>query len=680
MKGSLYPRLAWEGLRKNSRLSLPYLVTCVSMVAMNYILAFLSSSSIAQLLPRGGEQLTVIMRLGEFVMYLFSLIFLYYTYSFLNRRRAKEYGLYNVLGMEKRNLARIVLWESLITALIALTGGLVLGIALSKLAELGLLNMMGGTIDYRIRLDLPALARTVVLYSALFVLNGLASIVRTAKNSAVNLMRSENVGEKPPKGNWLLAVLGLLILALAYYIAITIDNAFDAMSWFFIAVLMVIVATYLILIAGSVKLCRILQKNKRFYYQPQHFVSVSSMAYRMKRNGAGLASICIIATMVLVMLSSTTCLWAGLDNMIDLSAARELNLQSWTYEISALTDENLKPVRETISSAVNDHGAKVQNVIDYRYAYLVGSVSGQEVYHGADPGEKPAVRGESRELYLFSEADFAAKTGKKADLADDEVLLFAERCEYREPVLTLTVGNSSHTYTVKSSGVGIPDGIGMSANLPAMAVVVPDLFTALEGSSSEYASVYLNWMYSFDTGMDNESNFNLKRELNAQLTQQYLTDSSGWINMLVSDRAGDAADMRAVYGGLFYIGIVLSVVFLLAAVLIIYYKQISEGYEDAARFDIMQKVGMTKPDIKKSISSQLLLVFLLPLAFAGLHLAFAFPMILKMLRMFGMTNTGLFVQTTLISFAGFTLFYVIVYRLTSNSYYHIVSGTEGKTV
>ena len=680
MKGSFYPRLAWTGLIKNSRLSLPYLITCISMVAMHYILAFLSSPSVAVLLPRGGDQLAIIMTLGSFVIFLFSLIFLYYTYSFLNRRRAKEYGLYNVLGMGKRNLVRIVLWESLIIALVSLAVGLALGIALSKLAELGLINMMNSAIDYRIRVNIPALVQTVVLYSLLFLLNGLASIVRTSKNSAVSLMRSENVGEKPPKGNWLLAVLGLLILALAYYIAITIDNAFDAMNWFFIAVLMVIVATYLILIAGSVKLCRALQKNKRFYYQPQHFVSVSSMAYRMKRNGAGLASICIIATMVLVMLSSTTCLWAGLDNMIDLSSARELNLQSWTHEISVLTDENLKPLRETISSVTNDHGAEVQNVIDYRYAYLVGSVSGQEVYHGADPGREPAVRGESRELYLFSEADFVAKTGKKADLADNEVLLFTERCEYLEPALTLTVGNSSHTYTVKSSGIGIPDGIGMSANLPVMTVVVPDLFTALEGSSSEYTSVFLYWMYSFDTGTDNESNVNLMRELNTQLTQQYLTDASGWINMQISDRAGDAADMRAVYGGLFYIGIVLSVVFLLAAVLIIYYKQISEGYEDAARFDIMQKVGMTKPDIKKSISAQLLLVFLLPLAFAGLHLAFAFPMILKMLRMFGMTNTGLFVRTTLISFTAFTLFYIIIYRLTSSSYYHIVSGTEGKTV
>ena len=679
MKGSFYPKLAWEGLRKNRRLSLPYLLTCVCMVAMFYILAALSSPSVMSLLPRGGGQLAILLALGTFVIYVFSLIFLYYTYSFLNRRRAKEYGLYNVLGMGKRNLARIVLCESLITALIALAGGLLLGIALSKLAELGLVNMMKGTIDYRIRIDAKALTRTVVLYSLLFLLNGLASIIRTAKNSAVNLMRSENVGEKPPKGNWLLAALGILILALAYLIALSVDNPFDSMNWFFVAVLMVIVATYFIMIAGSVKLCRVLQKNKRFYYQPKHFVSVSSMAYRMKRNGAGLASICVIATMVLVMLSSTTCLLAGLDNIISRSAPRELNLKAYVYSISGLADENLEPAREWIRTAVSDHGAEVKDAVECPYVYLVGNVLGEQVSHGNRSDAEGAVRGEARELYLLSDKSYAAKTGKELDLKNDEVLLLTDRCEYKEPGLTLTVGSSSHTYTVRSSEAGYLDDIGMAANIPAMTIIVPDLLTALEGADHGSSSVHMYWQYSFDTGLNDESNVLLKDDLQKGLTERFGQTSDtgdGWIYALVSDRAGDAADIRSIYGGLFYIGIVLSIVFLMAAVLIIYYKQISEGYEDAARFDIMQKVGMTKPEIKKSISSQLLLVFLLPLAFAGLHLTFAFPMIHKMLKMFGMTNTGLFVQTTLISFAAFTLFYVIVYRLTSNSYYHIVSGKE----
>lgn len=679
MKGSFYPKLAWEGLRKNRRLSFPYLLTCVCMVAMFYILGFLSSPSVMSLLPKGGGQLAILLALGTFVIYVFSLIFLYYTYSFLNRRRAKEYGLYNVLGMGKRNLARIVLWESLITALIALAGGLLLGIALSKLAELGLVNMMKGTVDYRIRIDAKALVRTVVLYSLLFLLNGLASIIRTAKNSAVNLMRSENVGEKPPKGNWLLAALGILILALAYLIAISVDNPFDSLNWFFVAVLMVIVATYLIMIAGSVKLCRVLQKDKRFYYQPKHFVSVSSMAYRMKRNGAGLASICIIATMVLVMLSSSTCLWAGLDHIISISSPRELNLKAYMYSVSDLADEKLDPAREWIRAAVSDHGAKAENALEYRYVYLDGNVLGEQVSHGSPSGAEGPFGGEARELYLLSDTDYSAKTGKALDLKSDEVLLLTDRCEYQEPRLTLTVGSSSHTYTVVSSAKGNLDGISMSAYLPSMTVVVPDLLTALDGATPDNSALYKYWMYSFDTGLDEDSNVLLKDDLQEGLTERFgqrAENSDGWIYALMSDRAGDAADVRSIYGGLFYIGIVLSIVFLMAAILIIYYKQISEGYEDAARFDIMQKVGMTKPEIKKSISSQLLLVFLLPLAFAGLHLAFAFPMIRKMLKMFGMMNTELFVQTTLISFAAFTLFYVIVYRLTSNSYYHIVSGTE----
>ena len=306
MRRGLYLRLAWDGLRKNRQLSWPYLLTCVGMVAMHYILAFLASPTALEKLPQGRQTIETMMALGCLVVLLFSLIFLFYTYSFLNRRRAREFGLYNVLGMGKRNLSRIVLWESAITATLAMIGGLVLGAALSKLAELGLVNLMNGEIDYRVRLDFRAVFRTVVCYVPVFALNALAAVIRTRRSSAVNLLKAESAGEKPPRGNWLLAILGIIILGVAYWMALSIKNPLDALMWFFVAVLLVIVATYMLLIAGSVWLCRRLQANKRYYYRADHFVSVSSMTYRMKRNGTGLASICIIATMVLVMLSTSS--------------------------------------------------------------------------------------------------------------------------------------------------------------------------------------------------------------------------------------------------------------------------------------------------------------------------------------------------------------------------------------
>ena len=343
MKTALYPRLAWDGLRKNKRLFTPYLLTCVCMVMMFYILSVLGSPETCALLPRGSNSTGLILNLGSFVIFVFSAIFLYYTNSFLVRRREREFGLYNVLGMNKRNLARIVTWESIITAVLSLVLGLALGIVLSKLAELGLVNMLGGDINYRIRIDVDSLTRALGLYAIIFAVIWLSTVVRVGRSSAVALLRSESVGEKPPKANWLLGLAGVVILAAAYYLAVSITNPLDAIVWFFVAVILVIIGTYLLLVAGSVLLCRVLQKNKKYYYRPEHFVSVSSMAYRMKRNGAGLASVCIIATMILVMISSSSCLYFGAEDSANMRYPRDINI--------TLAGETPEQIRTAISSA-----------------------------------------------------------------------------------------------------------------------------------------------------------------------------------------------------------------------------------------------------------------------------------------------------------------------------------------
>lgn len=305
MTHKLYPRLAWQGITKNKRLYLPFLLTCVGMVMMTYILLSLASSPILQTFP-GGDTMPMILGMGSFVMAAFAVLFLFYTNSFLIRRRNREFGLYNILGMGKGNLAKVLAWETVIMALISIAGGEVLGIALGKLFELLLVNIVDGTVQMQFTVSVPATTMTAILYLAIFALLFLRSLVTVCKTNAAALLRSEACGEKPPKANWVFGLAGFLILGAAYYIAVTIKQPLTALAVFFIAVLMVIVATYLIFISGSVVLCRALQKNKRYYYQKNHFISVSSMAYRMKRNGAGLASICILATMVLVMLSSTT--------------------------------------------------------------------------------------------------------------------------------------------------------------------------------------------------------------------------------------------------------------------------------------------------------------------------------------------------------------------------------------
>lgn len=310
----LYRHLAWDGIRKNSRLYVPYLLTGVGAVSFFYILVALARLPEGTLPGSGSVQ--VILNLGSFVLWVFSLLLLFYTHSFLIRRRNREFALYNVLGMGKGDISRILCWESLLSGGLSLLGGLALGMVLSKLAELGLMRVMGLEADMTYRVSAGGLLMALGLYGAIYLLILLSALLRVRRSTAIQLMRSEAVGEKPPRANWALALLGVLLLGAAYYLAVSIREPLTALTWFFAAVLMVIAATYLLFISGSVTLCRLLQRNPRFYYRKRHFVSVSSLVYRMKRNGAGLASICILGTMVLVMLSSTTCLYFGAEDSL----------------------------------------------------------------------------------------------------------------------------------------------------------------------------------------------------------------------------------------------------------------------------------------------------------------------------------------------------------------------------
>ena len=681
MKTALYPRLAWDGLRKNKRLFTPYLLTCICMVMMFYILSFLGSPETCALLPRGSNTTGKILNLGSFVIFVFSAIFLYYTNSFLVRRREREFGLYNVLGMNKRNLARIVTWESLITAVLSLVLGLALGIVLSKLAELGLVNMLGGDINYRIRIDVDSLTRALGLYAIIFAVIWLSTVVRVGRSSAVALLRSESVGEKPPKANWLLGLAGVVILAAAYYLAVSITNPLDAIVWFFVAVILVIIGTYLLLVAGSVLLCRVLQKNKKYYYRPEHFVSVSSMAYRMKRNGAGLASVCIIATMILVMISFSSCLYFGAEDAVMTRFPRETNITLNAENTAQLEDANLDIYRKGIADYAAEHDIPVKNVQDYRFINLSGFLDGdtaQCYYRRAGVSVSYA---DIRDFYIISAKDYAAKTGETVSLADDEVLLLTNKCSYDRGTLTLSMENVSHTWRVKSvqSGSIVPPSVG--GLVAQITLIVNDPAAAVEGfrtrDEDDMTLLRFEWIYGFDTGLDDEASIEFESNLTSaigQLVPETDNENFGYSYLMTNSRGGASEDFYGSYGALFFIGIMLTLVFMLAAVLILYYKQISEGYEDQKRFEIMQKVGMTKKEIRRSIDSQLLTVFFLPLLLAGVHLAFAFPMIRRLLELFSLYNVGLFVTTTLVSFGAFALLYTIVYRLTAKAYYNIVSA------
>ena len=675
MKTGLYPRLAWTGISKNRKLYLPYLLTCTGMVMMYYLIAFLSRNPAIALL-RGGGTLQAILGLGSGVVGVFSLIFLFYTNSFLIRRRKKEFGLYHILGMGKRNLTRILFWEGMMVSGLALAAGLFCGILFSKLSELALLNLMGGSITFTFWVDTTAVGKTLLLFAAIFLLIFLNTLWQIYRAKTVEMMHSETVGEKPPKANWILALLGVLILAGAYYIAVTIEDPIAAIMWFFVAVIMVIVASYLLFIAGSVALCRLLQKNKSYYYRTDHFVSISSMVYRMKRNGAGLASICILSTMVLVMVSTTVCLFIGTEDSLRTRYPRDLEVQLHT-----LDEVQISQAHQTVERVLGEQGVEGEDLLQYRYLNMVGLLMEDQI--SFDQEKIDAFRLDMaehvRDLYVIPLEDYNRITGANERLEGDEVILATLRADYKQDTITLEGGEAMRVKKVVPPF--LENGSGAMQIIPSIFIVGGE-FGPLEeifrSQAEGYGGVsFMHDYYAVNLSGGEEEQVSATEAVGAALRELQLADEN-FAAVSIKGIANERAELYGLNGGLFFLGVLLGSVFLCAAVLIMYYKQISEGYEDERRFEIMQKVGMDKREIKKSVNSQVLTVFFLPLLTAGIHMAFAFPMVSKLLMLFGLINTELLMLVTLCCYLAFALFYTLVYRITSYAYYDIVSGRGRK--
>ena len=668
---SLYIRLAWAGIRKNGKLYLPYLLTCVGMVTMYYMMSELCDSDLLRYMKGGGAS-HIILGLGSWVIAVFSALFLYYTNSFLIRRRQREFGLYHVLGLGKRHLALLCAIETVMTAVIALAVGIGIGVGLSFAVELGLRSSVEAEVAFAFAVKPAIVAQTVVIYLAIFLLILLSSVVKVGRSTAVSLLRSESHGEKPPKGNLFVAILGAVLLAVAYIMAISIQEPLKAMALFFVAVILVILATYLLFIAGSVALCRMLQKNRDYYYQPRHFVSVSSMAYRMKRNGAGLASVCILATMVLVMLSSTTCLYFGTEDALRTRYPQDLSIElRFTKDEGGANEENIRIARGMVESVIEQDKLDVQEQFDTRSAWFSGLLTGNSF----ERADRSTLMDYERavDMVILPLEDYTRMTGESLTLGPGEAYFCCPRMAYTQS--ELHIGELS--YQIKGQ---LPDfgGFGAdSANITTtFYLIVPDFDAAIDALQTQDTRypVVISWQYSFDSGSPDKEQIVFLTDMLAAFAEN--KDGLAYASYTVESLAFNRDDFQGTYGSLFFLAILLSIVFLAAAVLILYYKQISEGYEDQARFEIMQRVGMTKTDIRKSINSQLLLVFFLPLLFAGLHLGFAFPFVHKMLVLFNLTNLKLLIGTTVITFAVYAVFYAIVYRVTSNSYYAIVAGAK----
>ena len=663
MKLGFYPKLALMGISKNRRLCFPYILTAVGIVMMYYILASLSRCELLYGVKSGGN-LMMILSLGKFVIAAFALIFLFYTNSFLVRRRNKEFGLYSILGMDKSNIARIITFESLFISGIGLVGGLSLGILFSKLAELGLLRMIKSSVDYNMRLPVLAVSDTIVTFAVIFFLIYLNSLRIVHVSRPLELLKSENVGEKPPKANWLLAFAGVLLVGGAYVIAVRIKSPAEAVTLFFIAVIMVIIGTYCLMTAGSVTLCRILQKNKKYYYKKNHFVPVASMTYRMKRNGAGLASICILCTMVLVMISSSLSLYVGMEDTIKTRYPRDIYLSMRVREIGGLSDENISETRGKVENIVSSHGGAMKNVMGYRYFSTTGvCYDGRINTQPTDDEWRLSGTGKAEFVCvdILPIEDYRILSGDGRELSDGEIFVGGS-IDYSENTLVF----NGHTEVVAGRTKEFEDnGFASVMTTETIYIVTPDFEKLSESviAKNEYLIPDLYWYLGFD--LDGGDPAEIAMEMSA------ITGTYGMLR--VETRAENEAFFYDTYGGLFFIGIILSLTFMAGAVLIIYYKQMSEGYEDQSRFEIMQKLGMTAADIRKSIDSQMLMVFFAPMVLAGLHIGFAFPFIWRMLKLFALDNMRLVLVVTVIVYLVYAAVYAVVYKVTSNGYCKIVS-------
>ena len=660
MKMSFYPKLAAGNMKKNARTYVPYMLTCIITVAMYYIVKSLSQNpGVKEMI--GGGYLSELMFIGSHVVALFAVIFLFYTNSFLVKRRKKEFGVFNILGMEKRHLAWVLGWETAYLALGSLVLGLLLGIIMDKAMYLLVGKIIGGGVSLGFFVSARVIGQTVQIFAVIFLLICINAIRQVHVADPIALLQAGNAGEKEPSTRWLLALAGLVSVGGGYYIAVTVSDPLASLLLFFVAVVLVIIGTYLLFTAGSIALLKILRKNRKYYYRTRHFVSVSGMIYRMKQNAVGLANICVLSTMVLVMVSTTTSLMIGMEDVV-----RERYPADIMVYFKEDAPQGNQAYIEAIRALQRERGLAVKN--EMAYLYLGLSASNEYKYEESHEIGVTSALDSMDELFLITLDDYNAVMKERKTLEEGEVMVYSNRTSYDLPVFKL-LGREYRVAEKLDSFVGNGQ---YSANMSnTIYIVVPDREALLEIYDAQRELLGENarsirQVYGFDMDADEE-------EQNAFYNDLLDCMAQNGISAVTEARAEAKSSFISLYGGLFFIGVFLGVLFVMATVLIIYYKQISEGYDDRERFSIMQKVGMSRDEVKSAIHSQVVTVFFLPLIVAGIHVTAAFPLISKLLVLMQLTNTKLFIACTGACFLVFAVMYVFVYNLTARTYYRIVS-------
>lgn len=660
----MYTKLAITNIRNNRQFYFPYLLTGIITVAMFYIMCALESNPGIQSMP-GAKDLGLILRLGIGVIGIFAVIFLFYTNSFIIKRRKKELGIYNILGMEKRHIAKILSKEAFFTAIIAIGGGLVTGVLFHKLACMLLYRMIGFNGGITFSFSKKGVMITAILFAIVYLLTYIYDLFQVQLANPIELLQSGNKGEREPKTKAIMAVLGVLCLGTGYFIAITTKNPIKALTLFFVAVILVIIGTYLLFTAGSIALLKILRRNKGYYYQTKHFTSVSGMIYRMKQNAVGLANICILSTMVLVAVSTTVSLYVGIEDIMKERYPNEINISAY-YDTGAPAEDSIAPI---VEKSVKESGRKIRHEEDYLELYFA-AIKDQGQY-SLDKEKVKTAGDRVSGFVVLTREDCKKKYNEEIpELAENEVALFTIK---KTDMDTLVLENRS--YHVKE--------IKQFQNT--------EDFETIADMMDEYYYVIVNdvqdmerlWQLQKDIYQENSSSISrqVRLDIDGDSEQKKecfeniktaLGPEQAKARILIDSRQSSLDEFYQIYGGFLFLGLFLGILFLMITVLIIFYKQISEGYDDKERFSIMEKVGMSNDEVKATIRSQVRTVFFLPILMAAIHVGMAFPMIKRLLSLFGLSNTALFAGCMAGTILVFALIYLLVFLKTSKTYYKIV--------
>ena len=655
-----YSKFALNNLVKNKRFILPYILSTIFTIASFYILTSLSLGKNLDKLPQGISATKQVLGFGVIVIAIFSAIFLFYTYSFLIKRRVREFGLYSVLGMTKKQIARILILETIFIAVITLVFGLAFGLLFDKLMLLVLLKLFTAGVSFGFVITPIAVFLTILLFGGIFFLLLIYTVIKISRLKIVALLKEENNGEREPKARLILAILGLGLTGYGYYLAQTIQNPIKAITMFFIAVLAVIFGTYLIFMAVSITVLKLMKNNKTFYYKPKNFISVSGLLYRMKRNAVGLANICILSTMVLVTMGTTSALYAGSEEAYNTRFPRDIIINGYRS-----TEGKLAEIEKNVKKATQDAGVEVKDLVSYNMLNVVGHLNGTEINYVSEfTGSFDKIKS----IVVLELKDYNKVSKEQKTLNTGETLLFIDKKgKYEANEITVQGVNLK----IKEKLTDFPGALGTAAAniMDTYYVVVKDNADVKKIESALKKKLNIS---DGEGEIFNYVGLNISdKSKEAKVIENFKQlEKEGNIN--IEGKAENETNFKGFYASFLFIGVFISMIFVVSQVVIMYYKQISEGYEDKGKFGIMRKVGLTDRQIKQSIRSQVLLIFFAPLAVATLHTVVAYPFIEKILKLFLATNNNVFLIALAVTIAVFAVFYLIVYLITSRIYYRII--------